>query len=168
MKNYKDSDYAANKYSPNIVYRFGNETVEITPEKFLADNPNMNEDDFLRFKALSDAIYLEQVQTEHFSNRKNVSLTVLEETEACATRPIDEYIEKQEEKAVLRAVQRFLDSDILTETQKRRFIEFYIQGLSERQIAIKENTSNVAIFKSINQSLKKIENFLRKWVNTPP
>ena len=62
MKNYKDSDYAANKYSPNIVYRFGNETVEITLKKFLADNPNMTEDDFLRFKALSDAFYLEQVK----------------------------------------------------------------------------------------------------------
>lgn len=45
MKNYKNNDYAANKYSPNIVYRFGNGTVEITLEKFLADNPNMTPED---------------------------------------------------------------------------------------------------------------------------
>ena len=159
MKNYKDSDYAANKYSPNIVYRFGNETVEITPEKFLADNPNMNEDDFLRFKALSDAIYLEQVQTEHFSNRKNVSLTVLEETEACATRPIDEYIEKQEEKAVLRAVQRFLDSDILTETQKRRFKLYFLRGYTIRQIAKVEHVCINAVEECLMAALKKLKNF---------
>lgn len=127
MKNYKDSDYAANKYSPNIVYRFGNETVEITLKKFLAENPDMTEDDFLRFKSLSDAIYLEQVKAENAQTKKNIPIYPLKETEVCVVEPIEKYIEEQEEKPVLQAVQRFLDSDILTETQKRRFIEFYIR-----------------------------------------
>lgn len=160
MKNYKDSDYAANKYNPNIVYRFGNETVEITLEKFLAENPDMTAEDFWHFKFLSDAIYLEQVQTEHFSNRKNVSLTVLEETEVCAVRPIDEYIEEQEEKAILRAVQRFLDSGVLTETQKRRFILHFFKGLSTYQIADLEQVDHKAVFRSIRYAVQKLKKFL--------
>jgi hypothetical protein len=39
MKNYKDSDYALNKFSEGIVYRFADRIVEITLEDYLAENP---------------------------------------------------------------------------------------------------------------------------------
>lgn len=160
MKNYKSSDYAANKYSPNIVYRFGNETVEITLEKFLVENPDMTEDDFLRFKALSDAIYLEQVKAENAQTKKNIPIHLLEETEVCAVEPIEKYIEEQEEKAVLQAVQRFLDSDILTETQKRRFVLYFITGLTVRQIAEIEHVYINAIEECLTAAIKKLKKFL--------
>ena len=35
MQNYRKSDYAINKNSPNIVYRFHNEIIEITLEDYL-------------------------------------------------------------------------------------------------------------------------------------
>ena len=37
MQNYRKSDYAINKNSPNIVYRFHNEIIEITLEDYLKD-----------------------------------------------------------------------------------------------------------------------------------
>lgn len=39
MSKYQDSDYAVNKFSKGIVYRFSNETIEITLEAYLRDNP---------------------------------------------------------------------------------------------------------------------------------
>lgn len=35
MKNYKDSDYALNKYSENIVYKFADGVKEITLEDYI-------------------------------------------------------------------------------------------------------------------------------------
>lgn len=159
MKNYKNSDYAANKYSDGIVYRFNNQTITITLEKYLAENPDKTEADFLELKALSDEIYHEQVQLEHATNRRNIPLSLIDETECCAIRPIDEYIDKQEDNEAIKTIFQFLDRDILTKTQKQRFVKFFIQGLSERQIAARENTSNVAISKSINQCLKKLKKY---------
>ena len=46
MRNYKDSDYALNRYSQGIVYKFSDGIVEITLEDYLRDNPNKTEEDF--------------------------------------------------------------------------------------------------------------------------
>lgn len=64
MKNYKDSDYALNKFSEGIVYRFADRIVEITLDHYLAENPDKNEQDFWELKALSDEIYHQQVMHE--------------------------------------------------------------------------------------------------------
>lgn len=160
MKHYKDTDYAANRYSENIVYRFGNKTVEITLEKFLAENPDMTEDDFLRFKALSDAIYLEQVKAENAQTKKNIPIHPLEETESCAVEPIEKYTEEQEEKEALQAVQQFLDSGILTEAQRRRFILYFFKGYTIRQIAEIEHVYINAIEDCLTAAIKKLKKFL--------
>lgn len=90
MQNYRKSDYAINKNSPNIVYRFHNEIIEITLEDYLKENPDKTEHDFAELKALSDQIYYEQDRAESAQTRKDVSIHGLEETEHCATRALDE------------------------------------------------------------------------------
>ncbi len=52
LKNYKDSDYALNKFSEGIVYRFADRIVEITLEDYLAENPGKTAQDFLEPKAI--------------------------------------------------------------------------------------------------------------------
>jgi|LSQX01.2.fsa_nt_gb hypothetical protein len=47
MKNYKDSDYASNKFSDGIVYRFAEGIVEITLKDYLAENPDKTVEDFM-------------------------------------------------------------------------------------------------------------------------
>ena len=39
MKNYTDSDYALNKFSDGIVYRFSDGIEEVTLDKYLVENP---------------------------------------------------------------------------------------------------------------------------------
>ena len=55
MKNYKDSDYARNKFSDGIVYRFADRIVEITLKDYLAENPDKTVEDFMELKALTEA-----------------------------------------------------------------------------------------------------------------
>ncbi len=72
MKNYKDSDYALNKFSEGIVYRFADRIVEITLEDYLAESPGKTAEDFLELKALSDEIYHQQVTHENRTSRLDV------------------------------------------------------------------------------------------------
>ena len=94
MRDYRKSDYAINKYSPNIVYRFHDEIVEVSLEDYLTENPDKAERDFAELKALSDQIYYEQDRDESAQTRKDVSIHGLEETDCCATRTLEEELEE--------------------------------------------------------------------------
>ena len=62
MREYRKSDYAINKYSPNIVYRFyDDEIIEVSLEDYLKENPDKTEQDFAELKALSDEIYMNRI-----------------------------------------------------------------------------------------------------------
>lgn len=136
MKNYKESDYALNKFSEGIVYKFADRIVEVTLEDYLAENPGRTAEDFLELKALSDEIYHEQVMQENRTSRLDVSLNGLEETEALATPPLDtELIHKSESKRAMTAAKKLLDSGALTDIQRRRFILHFFKGYSYRKIA---------------------------------
>lgn len=52
----------------------------------------------------------------------------------------------------------------LTLIQKRRIIDFYFNNRSIKEIALKENVSESAIRKSINQSLIKLKRELTKFL----
>ncbi len=96
MWNYRKNDYAANKYSPNIVYRFNDEIIEISLEDYLEENPDRTEQDFLKLKALSDEIYYEQDRAENTQTRKNISIQGMEEMNCCATRSLEDEWEEFE------------------------------------------------------------------------
>ena len=64
MWNYRKNDYAANKYSPNIVYRFNDEIIEISLEDYLEENPDRTEQDFLK-----KSMKIEQKALEPLSSR---------------------------------------------------------------------------------------------------
>ena len=160
MKNYRESDYALNKYSKGIVYKFADGIVVVTLEDYLRENPDKTEADFQALKRLSDEWYLEQVRLETAQGNKRVSLNGLEETEACATRPLDdEYIESEEKKRLMIAVDKLFREGRMTQKQKRRFIQHYIYGLSLRQIAAAEAVH----FTSVEESLKSVSDKLRRF-----
>ena len=157
MKNYKDSDYALNKFSEGIVYRFADRIVEITLEDYLAENPGKTAQDFLDLKALSDEIYHEQVTHENRTSRLDLSINGLEETEQLAAPPLDlDLIHKSDTKKAKEAARRLLDSEELTEIQRRRFILHFFLNLFLRQIAKKENVHQSAVWESLQWTLKKL------------
>lgn len=164
MKNYKDSDYALNKYSEGIVYKFADcVRLEITLEDYLAENPGKTAEDFQELKALSDEIYHRQVVHEHRTSRLDVPINGLEDSEQLSSPPPDAVlIHKAEKIKAMKAARQLLDSGQLTETQRRRFILHFFQGLSTRQIAVRENVSHVAVYKSIVLAQEKLKRFFDK------
>ena len=79
MKNYKNSSYAANKYSKNIVYNSEvSGTTSIALEDFLKSDPTLTEADFEFWKNWSDQDYLEESRGDNKQSWKAVSLSNLE------------------------------------------------------------------------------------------
>lgn len=155
------NDYAANKYSPNIVYRFNDEIIEISLEDYLEENPDRTEQDFLKLKALSDEIYYEQDRAENTQTRKNISIQGMEEMNCCATRSLeDEWeefeVERQNYRYAKLALGQLFTTNILTETQKRRFRLNIFYGLSSREIGRIEGASHQAVAKSLKIAVEKL------------
>lgn len=162
MKNYRDSDYAANKYADGIVYHFADKTVEVTLADYLRDNPGGTEADFAELKALSDEIYLEQVQSEYRQTYKNVSLTGLVETCACVAPAPEDVLAKRQEESERHQTRLNVASaalDKLTDTQRRRYILHNANGLTTRQIAEREGVSRAAVVYSLQWAEKKIKKY---------
>lgn len=168
LKSYRGNDYALNKFSNGIVYRFADQTIEITLESYLAENPGKTEQDFRELKALSDAIYLEQDRLEDAqSGKSRISIFEAEDAGLYATRPLDEewterYIEIQNRRYAQQALHQLLQTGILTETQRRRFLLHVFKGMSTRQIARLDGTSHQAVSKSLNFAIAKLKGFFRK------
>lgn len=163
MKNYKDSDYALNKYSEGIVYKFADCIVEITLEAYLAENPGKTEQDFRKLKALSDEIYHQQVMHENRTSRLDVPINGLEDSEQLSSPPPDAVlIHKAEENKAMKAARQLLDSGQLTKIQRRRFILYFFQGLSTRQIAEREQVHQRAVWDSLQWASKKLKKFFKE------
>ena len=159
MKNYRDSDYAANKYAKGIVYRFADHTVEITLEDYLRENPGKNESDFTELKALSDGIYLRQDRSDNAQSKKNVPIHSLEETGLGAVpSPEDSYIGAEKKAEQLKKVKKALSK--LTEIQRKRYLLYAVQGLSTWQIADFEGTNQKSVYESLQAAEKKIKKVL--------
>ena len=163
MKNYRDSDYALNKFSEGIVYRFADRIVEITLEDYLMENPGKTAQDFFELKTLSDEIYHQQVMHENRTSRLDVSINGLEETEQLSTPPLDlELIHKGDVKEAMDAARLLLDSGELTEIQRHRFILHFVEGLSYRQIAVREGVHFTSVHESVEAATAKLQKFFKK------
>ena len=163
MRNYKDSDYALNRYSQGIVYKFADGIVEVTQEDYLHNNPDKTEADFADLKALSDEIYYWQDRQEHRTSRLNVSMSGMEETTIATAPAIDvELIRKGEEEKALDAAKKLLQSRKLTPVQRRRFLLYFFEGLSTRQIARLEGVHQRAVWDSLKWAEKKLKNFYQE------
>lgn len=157
MRNYKDSDYALNRYSQGIVYKFADSIVEVTQEDYLHDNPNKTEADFAELKALSDEIYYKQDRQEYRTSRLDVSMSGIEETIIARVSAIDvELIRKDEEEKALDAAMKLLHSRKLTSIQQRRFLLYFFKGLSTRQIAELEGVHQRAVWDSLRNFLSSL------------
>ena len=164
MKNYNKSDYAVNKYSTGIVYQFADETIEVTLELYLRENPNKTEDDFRKLKELSDTIYREQDRSETNQTRphKRVPINLCGINDDSDIDPLTAYIEKIDRENAAHAIRQLLDSGELTRIQEMRFRAHFFNGKSARQIAREEGVDHKAVLDSISQAIEKFSKFFSK------
>ena len=77
-RNYRQSDYAKNKYSSNIVYAGSDETIEITLEQFLKENHGMTEEDFLETMDVVKKVGYDSAFTFIYSKRTGTPAASME------------------------------------------------------------------------------------------
>jgi DNA-directed RNA polymerase specialized sigma24 family protein len=140
--------------------------VEVSLADYLADNPGKTEDDFRALKELSDGIYFEQDRAENAQTKKNSPLDETDESALCQEPSPEERfigeIDAQEEaeryQERLTIANRALDK--LTEVQRRRYLQYRVEGLSARDIAEIEGTNHKSVLESLWAAEKKIKKVL--------
>ena len=170
MKNYKNSSYAANKYSKDIVYNSEvSGSTSITLEGFLKSDPTLTEADFEFWKNWSDQNYLEESRGDNKQSWKAVSLFNLEYILDSTQLSLEEMVEdKTMEGLVLQTLKQtvavLLSDSVLTETMKVRFEMFYIQGMRVIEIAEAQGVDEKAVRKSLERiKAKLIKVFYELW-----
>ena len=166
MNNYRNNNYALNRHSKGIVYKFADETIEIDLETYLTANTDKTAADFEALKALSDSDYYDEDRATYRQTYKDI---------LCPE--VDEFTQEQEvsaEETFLKGLD-LLQADAnhqskiafalqileqLTEVQKRRYIMHRIKGLTTRQIAEIEAVNQSKIVKSVALADKKIHKIL--------
>jgi FMN phosphatase YigB (HAD superfamily) len=173
MKNFKNSDYALNKYNDGIVYDFADGAKELTLADFLAANPGATAEDFAKLKAISDEDYRERDRNGYNQSHKDMNIEWAEQNGKCfAKSPEEAFIDAIEalgeaERRAKRVALAKLALGRLTDVQRRRYLLHVVDGLTTREIANLENseyplehTTHQAISKSLLQADKKIKKFL--------
>ena len=182
MKNYQNCDYAVNKKAEGIVYRFADQTVEVTLADYLRENPDKTAADFAELKALSDEDYYKTDRNDYRQTWKNVPLETLSgrkgksadsRRKEAGKKPKDELpsspsaedeVIGQGEQAEAYAKRQSLAAlalDKLTEVQRRRYLLYHVKGMTVREVADAEN----AHFTSVSESIKAAENRIKKFLS---
>lgn len=165
-RNYRQSDYAKNKYSGNIVYAGSDETVEITLEQFLRENPKMTAEDFQFWKNWSDEDYCITDRKDSIEAKHTVSIHSIEETELVSVPSAEDIVieklnRENERIYTMKDAETVLSK--LTDIQRRRYLLYEVCGLSTPQIALSEGVSQYTVWESIDAAKKRIKKVLKNF-----
>lgn len=158
----RKSIYALNKKDPNaIVYTDADgNLIRLTRDDFAS------EEEFLRWKKMSDADYHGEEKADHLYYDGTLSLEGLSE-EAIATPSAEEgYIAEinLSERQLLGKLLLEGMGNQLTELQRKRLWLYCVSGMTEQEIASSEDIAQQNVSKSIASAKKKIKNFLKNRV----
>ncbi len=162
-KNYKKSNYGINKNRKGIVYQYADgSSFEITLEKISATDPNFTQEDFDKLKEFSDELYHNEEKGDCLYGKwVKTALDDNKDSDWLATEALeDEIFDKLNEKEIFDKIYDVIYNN-LTETQKRRMMLFAFKGLSTREIAVIEGTSQKSVWESINTAQNKIKKVLK-------
>ena len=155
----RKSIYALNKKDPNaIVYTDADgNLIRLTRDDFAS------EEEFLRWKKMSDADCHGEEKADHLYYDGTLSLEGLSE-EAIATPSAEEgyitEIDLAERQLLGKLLLEGMDNQ-LTELQRKRLWLYCVDSLSEQEIADKDGVDQQRISKSIVAAKKKMKKFLK-------
>ena len=156
----RNSDHARNKRDADaIVYQdAGGNTIRLTREDFAS------EEEFLLWKAWSDADYHRTEKNDHLYANHTASIEVLIgqlPTVPSMDGKLGEAYDRQEQKRLHTEVMELLKNG-LSEIQFRRLWMHHVEGRTVREIARIESISYQCVSKSILAAEKKIFKILKK------
>lgn len=168
MSNYRESEYALNYKKAGIVYRFADCIIEISVEEFLLAHPDLTQQDFLRWKQISDEMYLQEKLANWRCTHKDCWLDAQLTHDALTVPSAEEALLDEENRKTERLAHRQkmhvskLVLDTLSPKQRRRFLLHVVNRKTLEQIAKLEGVSFQAIQLSIKIAYKKIRKYLKR------
>lgn len=126
------SDYAMNKFDPDAIVCKSASGVHIR----LTRKDFASEDEFQRWKTISDEDYRKRECAEHIQSKNTLSLTGLSDAVTAVASPETLLMQQQEqiEREQLRWLLIASINSCLTITQRRRLWLYYVDNLTEEQI----------------------------------
>ena len=177
--------YKLNKNNPDLVYNFADELITYRKEedengklqiveyrkkdgrkgkkattRRVVPSTEMSIEDFDAWKARLTEEALEYRRHDDLTTRENVSIENLLETDlVCEESVEDEYIREEEERHTLpKTMKEALEIlDVLTPTQKNRYLQDKYYGKTIREVADEEGCGFQRVAKSIAQAQEKID-----------
>ena len=146
----KDSDYALNKHSPNIVYHsVDGSRLEVRPE---------NCPGFDRWKEFSDDGYHAEELHALRTTRRNISMYDLPDRDSA----VEDVLDSNKPSPGYRTLENAMAAlDSLTDIQRRRYLLYAYEGKTTRQIAQAEGVSQRTIMDGLHESDRKLKKFLQ-------
>mgnify|MGYP000456342305 CR=1 FL=1 len=153
----RKSSYALNKKDPDaIVYMDANEVIiRLTREDFAS------EEEFLKWKSLSDADYHASEKEDHVYANHTLALDELSE-EAASIPAADICMEQAHDRVaeIRRSTQKVTQiRKHLTDTQFRRMWMYFVDGMTIDEIGKVEGVSHQAISLNITAAIRKIKKY---------
>lgn len=177
--------YKLNKNNPDLVYNFADELITYRKEedengklqiveyrkkdgrkgkkattRRVVPSYEMSIEDFDAWKARLTEEALEYRRHDDLTTRENVSIENLLETDLVYEESVeDEYIREEEERHALpKTMKEALEIlDVLTPTQKNRYLQVKYYGKTIREVADEEGCGFQRVAKSIAQAQEKID-----------
>jgi hypothetical protein len=162
MDNYKESDYAKNKY---IVYQTSNGTVEITVTQYLNENPTRDEQDFCYLKHCQTKSFIaklnKRIQQPKIMSGLILFMKVLNRTFLLPFTGRNPR-RREERNRERKFIEELLSP--LTELQRKRLILNIVDGLSHHAIARLEDVSQTVVSLSIAKAKRLIRSRFWDWI----
>ena len=152
----KKSDYALNKKNKEAIISRNaeGEIIHLTKDEFAS------EEEFVRWKEWSDNEYRQEYNARQSHKRLKKKLQKLTEEIQCSI---------SAEQLLISAVDKTANQDFinkikacLTERQFKRLWLYYMEGMTEQQIAEVEGISQQNIAKSLKAARKKLKKSVKK------
>lgn len=158
----RKSDYALNKQDPEAIICKSSTGVHIRLTRLDFASP----EEFERWKHWSDEDYHEIERQDHIYHNHTLTASVLAEIVLAAFSPEEEVMDRQdrmEREQLYRAIRDALETQ-LTPAQRRRLWLYAVDGLTEDEIASKEQVRQQSVSKRINAAKKILRKVLKRWV----
>ncbi|MGI5933898.1 MAG: RNA polymerase sigma factor [Lawsonibacter sp.] len=158
----RKSDYALNKQDPDSIVCKSSTGVHIRLTRLDFASP----EEFEAWKKWSDEDYHEIERQDHIYHNHTLTASVLAEIVLAAFSPEEEVMDRQdrmEREQLYRAIRDALETQ-LTPAQRRRLWLYAVDGLTEDEIASKEQVRQQSVSKRINAAKKILRKVLKRWV----
>lgn len=158
----RKSDYALNKQDPEAIVCKSVTDIHIRLTRLDFASP----EEFERWKRWSDENYHDTERQDHIYHNHILTLDDLTEAILAAVSPEEEVMDKQdriEREQLYHALRDALENK-LTPAQRRRLWLYAVDGLTENEIASKEQIRQQSVSKRINAAKKVLKKFLKRWV----